>query len=96
MNFLRFMGFLLLGLLLITVKSPLPERKWNFSKTAAVEFERTALPDRDFVYYTVKSGDTLSVIMMKFRVVSQDVILEMNPSLDVNRLKAGTQIKIPL
>ena len=54
---------------------------------------KPAAPKEDFVYYTVKPGDSLSGIASKNRV-SLDSIMKLNKGLSPNKIKTGQKIKI--
>jgi murein DD-endopeptidase MepM/ murein hydrolase activator NlpD len=53
-----------------------------------------AQADPQYPFYTVQSGDTLSVIAARFRV-SVDEIIDLNQIENPNVLAVGTQLKIP-
>ncbi|MCF8232135.1 MAG: LysM peptidoglycan-binding domain-containing protein [Bacteroidales bacterium] len=50
---------------------------------------------KKFNAYTVKKGETIYRIAKNFGI-SQQELLEMNPQIEVNSLKAGTNIRIPM
>lgn len=68
----------------------------NGDPLEAERYERSPLPERDFVFYTVQPGDTLSMIERKFRTSSRETVLALNPDVDPDRLPAGKRMKIPL
>ena len=59
--------------------------------TAAAKPE--TLPDPNYEYYTVKSGDTLSSIAQKYAGVSSNDIMQLN-NMTSTRLSVGQQLKI--
>lgn len=61
------------------------------TQTTTTSAKRTSKPKRKS--YTVKSGDVLSAIAEKTGV-SLDRILELNPDLDPQTLRAGQKIKL--
>jgi len=60
------------------------------------KYEKSTLQGRDYVYYTILSGDTLPLLERKFRVTSRKAILDLNPDLDPDNLPVNHRIKIPL
>ena len=50
-------------------------------------------PKEEFVYYTVKSGDSLSSIASKHKV-SVDSIIKLNKGITPNKIKSGQKLKI--
>jgi len=52
-----------------------------------------AEPKEEFVYYTVKSGDSLSSIASKHKV-SVDSIIKLNKGITPNKIKSGQKLKI--
>ena len=93
MKYLRFF----LGLFLCLLILSFPRHKQHTHPTVAEpQFEQAPLEDRDYVFYTVQSEDTLTTVLRKFRVPSEDAILKLNPDLDPDRLPVNQQIKIPL
>ena len=48
----------------------------------------------EFIYYTIRKGDTLWDIAQKYNGVSVDDLKQHNRSLNSNNLKTGTKIKI--
>jgi N-acetylmuramoyl-L-alanine amidase len=54
---------------------------------------KPATPKEEYVYYTVKSGDSLSSIASKNRV-TVDSILKLNKGLTPNKIQIGQKIKI--
>jgi LysM repeat protein len=54
---------------------------------------KPAAPKEEYVYYTVKSGDSLSSIASKNRV-SVDSIVKLNKGLNPNKIQVGQKIKI--
>jgi LysM repeat protein len=50
-------------------------------------------PKEEFVYYTVKSGDSLSTIASKHKV-SVDAIIKLNKGITPNKIKTGQKLKI--
>ena len=48
----------------------------------------------EYIYYTIRKGDTMWDIAQKYNGVSVDDIKRHNSSLNSNNLKAGTKIKI--
>jgi membrane-bound lytic murein transglycosylase D len=67
------------------VTPPAPDPKPTPPKPAA--------PKEEYVYYTVKSGDSLSSIASKNRV-SVDSIVKLNKGLNPNKIQVGQKIKI--
>jgi LysM repeat protein len=67
------------------VTPPAPDPKPTPPKPAA--------PKEEYVYYTVKSGDSLSGIASKNRV-SVDSIVKLNKGLNPNKIQVGQKIKI--
>jgi membrane-bound lytic murein transglycosylase D len=67
------------------VTPPAPDPKPTPPKPAA--------PKEEYVYYTVKSGDSLSSIASKNRV-SVDSIVKLNKGLSPNKIQVGQKIKI--
>ena len=94
MRFLRgFLGVFLLALVLLAWEQ---NRQTNQSGVIQPQYERSTLEGRDFVYYTVQPGDTLSMLEKKFRIPTRDAIQELNPDLNPEDLPVNRQIKIPL
>jgi hypothetical protein len=94
MKFLRgFLAFILFILVILAW-----EQKRNISDRDVIvpKYERSTLEGRDFVYYTVQPGDTLSMLEKKFRIPNRDAIQELNPDVDPRDLPVNKQIKIPL
>jgi N-acetylmuramoyl-L-alanine amidase len=54
---------------------------------------KPAAPKEEYVYYTVKSGDSLSSIASKNKV-SVDAIVKLNKGLTPNKIQIGQKIKI--
>ena len=52
-----------------------------------------AAPKEEFVYYTVKAGDSLSSIASKHKV-SVDSIIKLNKGITPNKIKTGQKLKI--
>ncbi len=48
----------------------------------------------EYIYYTIRKGDTMWDIAQKYNGVSVDDIKRHNSSLNSNNLKTGTQIRI--
>ena len=94
MRFLR--GFLAVFLLVLVLLAWEQNRKTNQSGVIQPQYERSTLEGRDFVYYTVQPGDTLSMLEKKFRIPTRDAIQELNPELNPEDLPVNRQIKIPL
>jgi LysM repeat protein len=96
MNFLRgFSGFILLLLLALPAK-PFRQNPEPIVSTVKSENDLQPLNDRNFVYYTIQPGDTLSLLARKFRIASSAAILDLNPGLNEDRLPVSERIKIPL
>jgi hypothetical protein len=92
MKFLRGALAFFLCLLLLSFAS----RDKAEPTAANPEFDQAPLADRDFVFYTVQPGDTLQGVTRRFRVMSEDQILALNPHLDADKLPVNERIKIPL
>jgi LysM domain len=94
MKFLRwFLGFVLFGFAMLAWD----QNRKNFNHVVIQpKYERSNLEGRDFVYYTVQSGDTLSTLEKKFRIPTRHAIQELNPDLNPEDLPVNRQIKIPL
>jgi LysM repeat protein len=92
LRFLR--GLVIVGLLLLVVAGI--DTSDDATAILQPQYERTSLPGRDFVYYTVQPDDSLNLVVRKFRVSSVEAILALNPQLEDDRLTAGDRIKIPL
>lgn len=94
MKFLR----ALLGLFLLLLLISAERQPASMYSSAAVEAEKNQDPlkGRNYVYYTVQSGDTLALIERKFRIASTDKLLQLNPNLDSGKLETNRRIKIPL
>ncbi len=54
---------------------------------------KAAAPKEDFIYYTVKAGDSLSSIASKHKV-SVDAIVKLNKGITPNKIKTGQKLKI--
>jgi LysM domain len=94
MKFLRgFLGFILFMLIVLTWEQ---NRNRNESEVIQPKYERSTLDGRDFVYYTVQPGDTLSMLEKKFRIPTREAIQDLNPDLNPEDLPVNRQIKIPL
>jgi LysM repeat protein len=94
MKFLRgFLGFLLFLLVALNWEQ---NRHRNESEVIQPQYERSTLEGRDFVYYTVQPGDTLSMLERKFRIPTREAIQNLNPDLNSEDLPVNKQIKIPL
>lgn len=94
MRILRwFLGFLLFILAFVALEN---RKATNSVEVVAPKYERTTLKGRDFVYYTVQPGDTLSMLERKFRIPARESILALNPGLNPDDLPVSKQIKIPL
>jgi LysM repeat protein len=94
MKFLRgFLGVLLFVLVALTWEQ---NRNRNESEVIQPQYERSTLEGRDFVYYTVQPGDTLSMLERKFRIPTREAIENLNPDLNSEDLPVNKQIKIPL
>jgi LysM repeat protein len=83
-------------LLLMIVVVHDQQQTGNAIRVIAPNYEKSALEDRDYVFYTIQSGDTISMLERKFRVASPDAILKLNPDLDPDHLPVDQRIKIPL
>ncbi len=94
MKFLR--GLLAFLLFLLVALAWDQNRKTNQSEVIQPKYERSTLEGRDFVYYTVQPGDTLSMLEKKFRIPSRNAIQELNPDVNPQDLPVNQQIKIPL
>ncbi|MGH9858311.1 MAG: LysM peptidoglycan-binding domain-containing protein [Acidobacteriota bacterium] len=94
MKFLR--GFLAFILFILVVLTWEHNRNTGDRDVIVPEYERSTLEGRDFVYYTVQPGDTLSMLEKKFRIPNRDAIQELNPDIDPRDLPVNKQIKIPL
>jgi hypothetical protein len=95
MNFLRwFLGILLL-LIMFSAQSEI-RKNFHPMQPALPQKENLLLEGRDFVFYTVQPGDTLAVVQRKFRVPSEDSILQLNPDLKRDHLTPNHRIKIPM
>jgi LysM repeat protein len=95
MKFLRW--FLIFFLLLLILSARTVQNQAAHSRDPAQpQREATSLEGRDYVYYTVQAGDTLAMLTRKFRVPSEDSILQINPDLKGDRLPVNKRIKIPL
>ena len=93
MRYLRVaLGFFLFLLLLAFANH---HEETDFSPASA-EFDQAPLAGRDYVFYTVQPGDTLQSVTRRFRVMSEDAILAINPDIDEDRLPVNERIKIPL
>jgi len=94
MKYLRwFLGFILIVLLILLYDYRRESRPLQMIEP---RYESSMLEGRDYVYYTVQSGDTLPLLERKFRIPSQEAILELNPGIDPDNLPVNRQIKIPL
>ena len=94
MKFLRgFLGAILFVLLVLAWDQ---KRHTTDPDVLVPKYERSTLEGRDFVYYTVQAGDTLSMLEKKFRIPDQDAIQALNPDLNPRDLPVNKQIKIPL
>ncbi|MGE4585839.1 MAG: transglycosylase SLT domain-containing protein [Mangrovibacterium sp.] len=69
-------------------KRPVPDTQVTASTAMQPEY------DGEFVYYTVKSGDTLWSIAKKFPGVSNTDIIKLNNMGNGNRIKPGQKLKI--
>ena len=94
MKFLR--GFLAFVLFLLVVLTWQQNRTPEDSEVMQPKYERSTLKGRDFIYYTIQPGDTLSLLERKFRIPDRDAIQELNPELNPEDLPVNRQIKIPL
>ena len=94
MKFIR--GFLASILFILVVIAWEQKRNTTDPDVIVPKYERSTLEGRDFVYYTVQPGDTLSMLEKKFRIPHRDAIQELNPDLDPRDLPVNKQIKIPL
>ena len=95
MKFFRwFLGILLL-LVIFSAQSEI-RRNFRAMQPAIPLKETLPLEGRDFIYYTVQPGDTLTVLQKKFRVSSEDSILELNPDLNRDHPSPNHRIKIPM
>jgi LysM domain len=95
MKFLRWFLVFFLFLLIFSARS-IQNQAAHFRTEAEPQREATSLEGRDYVFYTIQAGDTLEMVARKFRVPSEDSILEFNPDLKSNRLPVNQRIKIPL
>jgi LysM repeat protein len=94
MKFFRgFLGFILIVLIVVAWEQ---NRQINRLQVIQPKYERSTLEGRDYVYYTIQPGDTLSVLEKKFRIPTRNAIQELNPDLDPGDLPVNKQIKIPL
>ena len=94
---MKFFRWLLASILLIfLVLAWEQNRATNSSEVIQPQYERSTLKGRDFVYYTIQPGDTLSLLERKFRIPTRRAILELNPDLNPDELPVNRQIKIPL
>ncbi|MCI0603952.1 LysM peptidoglycan-binding domain-containing protein [bacterium] len=94
MKFFRgFLGFILFVLVALTWEQ---NRNRNESEVIQPQYERSTLEGRDFVYYTVQPGDTLSMLEKKFRIPTREAIRDLNPDINSEELPVNKQIKIPL
>src|SRR5262249_25888516 len=85
-KFLRILLAIFFVVLLITA----PRLQSTTSRqTVAGQQQAKPLQGRNFVYYTTQAGDTLSTLERKFRVSSQQAILDMNPGLNSEKLTPG-------
>jgi LysM repeat protein len=76
------------------VTEPADSTSTNTPKvTPPAEAPKPATPKEEYVYYTVKSGDSLSGIASKNRV-SVDSIVKLNKGLTPNKIQIGQKIKI--
>jgi hypothetical protein len=94
MKLLRALSCLFLLMLVISAE----RQPASMYSSAVVEAEKNQVPlqGRDYVFYTVQPGDTLTIVERKFRIVSTDKLLQLNPDLDSGKLPVNRQIKIPL
>ena len=94
MKFFRgFLSFLLLFLVVLTWEQ---NRNSKDPEVIQPKYERSTLEGRDFIYYTIQPGDTLSMLERKFRIPNRNGIEELNPGLNPQDLPVNQQIKIPL
>lgn len=89
-------GFLGFALFVLVVLAWEQNRAQSGGEVIVPEYERSTLKGRDFVYYTIQPGDTLSMLEKKFRIPDRDAIQKLNPELDPQDLPVNKQIKIPL
>jgi LysM repeat protein len=94
MRFLRGLSGLFLLLLVLSAERQ-PSIVYSTS-VAPSEDSHSAMPERNYIYYTVKPEDTLDSIEKKFRITSMDAVLRLNPELESGKLPVNRQIKIPL
>jgi FOG: LysM repeat len=95
MKFLRWFLVFFLLLLVLSARS-VQNQAVHFREPAEPQREAASLEGRDYVYYTVQAGDSLAMLTRKFRVPSEDSILQFNPDLKGDRLPVNERIKIPL
>jgi hypothetical protein len=91
-----FRGFLGLVLLILVILNWQQNRRTNDSEVIQPKYERSTLQGRDFIYYTIQPGDTLSMLERKFRIPHRNAIEELNPGINPEDLPVNRQIKIPL
>ena len=94
MRFLRWSFAIMMILLLFVARDH--QNKIRSPQIIQPNYEQTSLQGRDFIYYTIQPGDTISLIERKFRVISRESILSLNPEIDPDRLPVKRRIKIPL
>jgi hypothetical protein len=95
---MKFFRWFLGIVLLLVIFSAQSEIRQNFHpmQPALPQKENLLLEGRDFVYYTVQPGDTLGILRKKFRVPSEDSILQLNPEIKHDQLSPNQRIKIPI
>lgn len=95
MTYLRWlMGIALIGLFILVKPPESPDTLQSVS--AQLEFDDSPMEGRDYVYYVVQPGDTVYGLVQKFRISTEESILQMNPHLRSERLTANERIRIPL
>jgi uncharacterized protein YkwD len=57
-------------------------------------FSRTPKPTQELVFHTIKAGDTLVALSLKFDI-PLDLIVMVNPMLDPNNLQIGQKVLMP-
>lgn len=91
-----FRGFLTFVLFVLVVLTWEQSRDSNDPDVIQPKYERSTLEGRDFIYYTIQPGDTLSMLERKFRIPDRNAIEELNPGINPQDLPVNRQIKIPL
>jgi membrane-bound lytic murein transglycosylase D len=73
------------------------QKQQMIGKTVPVNIPETiaqSAPDSEYLYYTVRDGDTLWDIVKKFENVTEKDILSINSIKDASKLQVGQQLKI--